>query len=83
MIRILALANPPLMLRPRTGVYPVNNVAAHGIPDSRPLQDGDIINVDVTVFKDGFHGDCSDTFSVGEIDPYAEKLIRVSRECLG
>ena len=61
----------------------VNNVAAHGIPDTRELEPGDIINIDITVFKDGFHGDCSDTFPVGDIDPYAAKLIDISRECLG
>ncbi|XP_023320759.1 methionine aminopeptidase 1D, mitochondrial-like [Eurytemora carolleeae] len=60
----------------------VNNVAAHGIPDARELEPGDIINIDITVFKDGFHGDCSDTFPVGDIDPYAAKLIDISRECL-
>lgn len=60
----------------------VNNVAAHGVPDSRPLVEGDILNIDVTVFFQGFHGDCSDTFAVGEIDTYAAHLIKVTRECL-
>jgi len=60
----------------------VNNVAAHGIPDSRPLESGDILNIDVTVYLDGFHGDCSDTFLVGEVDSHAETLINVTRECL-
>ena len=54
----------------------VNNIAAHGIPDSRPLEEGDILNIDVTVFHDGFHGDVSDTFTVGTVDCHAEKLIR-------
>jgi len=60
----------------------VNNVAAHGIPDSRCLVSGDILNIDVTVFFNGFHGDCSDTVTVGEVDQYALKLIRVIEECV-
>ena len=60
----------------------VNNVAAHGVPDGRPLQEGDILNVDVTVFLDGFHGDVSNTFKVGEVDWFAERLIEVTREAL-
>ena len=46
----------------------------HGIPDSRPLESGDIINVDITVFKDGFHGDCSKTFLVN----YLKKRIKAN-----
>eukprot|EP00088_Acartia_fossae_P000689 TRINITY_DN10280_c0_g1_i4.p1 TRINITY_DN10280_c0_g1~~TRINITY_DN10280_c0_g1_i4.p1 ORF type:complete len:334 (-),score=48.88 TRINITY_DN10280_c0_g1_i4:556-1557(-) len=60
----------------------VNNVAAHGIPDARQLQDGDIINIDITVFLNGFHGDCSQTFGVGKIDEQAKKLISVTNKCL-
>jgi len=60
----------------------VNNVAAHGIPDSRPLEPGDILNIDVTVYLDGYHGDCSDTFKVGQVDKHAETLINVTRKCL-
>ena len=60
----------------------VNNVAAHGIPDSRPLVTGDILNVDVTVFLKGFHGDCSDMATVGKVDDYGLKLIRVTEECV-
>jgi len=60
----------------------VNNVAAHGIPDGRPLESGDILNVDVTVYLDGYHGDCSDTFKVGQVDKHADTLINVTRECL-
>ena len=60
----------------------MNNIAAHGIPDIRALESGDIISVDVTVYLDGFHGDCSDTFLVGEVDEHAETLVNVTRECL-
>ena len=60
----------------------VNNIAAHGVPDSRPLQTGDILNIDVTVYLDGYHGDVSDTFTVGQVDSFAERLIEVTRETL-
>ena len=60
----------------------VNEVICHGIPDDRPLRDGDIVNVDVTIFLDGVHGDCNATFAVGEIDPRSTELIRVTKECL-
>lgn len=46
----------------------VNEVVCHGIPDSRPLEEGDIVNVDVTAFVDGVHGDTSATFAVGGVD---------------
>ena len=46
----------------------VNEIVCHGIPDDRPLQVGDLLNIDVTVFKDGFHGDCSEMFVVGDGD---------------
>ncbi len=60
----------------------VNEVICHGIPDSRPLEEGDIVNLDVTVFLDGMHGDCSATFLVGEVDPEGRRLVQVARECL-
>ena len=60
----------------------VNNVAAHGIPDSRCLIDGDIVTISVTVFLNGFHGDCSDTVAVGQVDEYGLKLIRVTEEAV-
>ena len=60
----------------------MNNVICHGIPDDRPLISGDIINIDVTVFLDGFHGDCSDTFLVGEVDEAGRTLVEVARAAL-
>ncbi|KAG1705486.1 Methionine aminopeptidase 1D, mitochondrial [Nymphon striatum] len=66
---------------PRSICTSVNNVACHGIPDDYRLKDGDIINVDVTVFLDGYHGDCSDTFEVGKVDDNGKKLISITREC--
>ena len=53
---------------PKSLCTSVNEVICHGIPDSRPLLDGDIVNVDVTVFLDGVHGDTNATFVVGEVD---------------
>ena len=60
----------------------MNNVICHGIPDDRPLLSGDIINIDVTVFLDGFHGDCSDTFLVGEVDEAGRTLVEVAKTAL-
>jgi methionyl aminopeptidase len=59
----------------------VNEVICHGIPDDRPLADGDIVNIDVTAYIGGVHGDCNATFAAGSIDPDSERLIRVTREC--
>ncbi|MEZ5216491.1 MAG: type I methionyl aminopeptidase [Ilumatobacteraceae bacterium] len=57
----------------------VNEVVCHGIPDDRPLQAGDIVNVDVTAFVDGFHGDTSATFLVGEVDEPTRALVETAR----
>jgi methionine aminopeptidase len=62
---------------PKSVCTSVNNCVCHGIPDDRPLADGDIVNVDVTVFLDGFHGDCSKTFLVGNVDARGRKLVEV------
>ena len=60
----------------------VNEVVCHGIPDSRALRDGDIVNLDVTVFREGVNGDTNATFFVGTVDPESQRLVRVTRECL-
>ena len=67
---------------PKSVCTSVNNVICHGIPDDRPLLSGDIINIDVTVFLGGFHGDCSDTFLVGEVDEAGRTLVEVARAAL-
>ncbi|XP_045483346.1 methionine aminopeptidase 1D, mitochondrial [Harmonia axyridis] len=67
---------------PKSVCTSVNNVACHGIPDDRPLEDGDIINVDVTVFLEGYHGDCSKTFLVGNVDEIGTDLVESTEECL-
>ena len=60
----------------------MNEVVCHGIPDTRPLEEGDIVNLDVTIYLDGMHGDTSATFPVGRIDAESERLLRVTRESL-
>ena len=67
---------------PKTICTSINEVICHGIPDDRVLEDGDIMNIDVTVFVDGVHGDCSDTVLVGDVDETSRNLVRVTKECL-
>ncbi len=68
---------------PKSICTSVNHVICHGIPsDTKVLKEGDIINIDITVIKDGYHGDTSKMFAVGEIPAHAEKLIRITQECL-
>ncbi|MFZ5467933.1 MAG: type I methionyl aminopeptidase [Myxococcota bacterium] len=67
---------------PKSLCTSVNEVVLHGIPDSRPLEKGDIVNLDVTIYLDGMHGDCSATFAVGAVDADSQRLMRVTQECL-
>ncbi|KAK0503229.1 peptidase M24, structural domain-containing protein [Armillaria luteobubalina] len=67
---------------PKSVCTSINEVICHGIPDRRKLKNGDIINIDVTLYYDGYHGDLNETYAVGEIDDDAKKLIRTTRECL-
>lgn len=67
---------------PKSLCTSVNEVICHGIPDSRPLEDGDIVNLDVTLYLDGMHGDCNATIGVGTIDEASRRLIDTTRECL-
>jgi methionyl aminopeptidase len=68
---------------PKSICTSINHVVCHGIPsDGKLLKNGDIINIDITVIKDGFHGDTSKMFIVGEAAPHALKLVRVTQECL-
>ena len=61
----------------------VNQVICHGIPSEKKiLKDGDILNIDVTVIKDGWHGDTSKMFMIGKTQPHNERLIKVTQECL-
>ncbi len=67
---------------PKSICTSVNEVICHGIPDTRQLRDGDIVNIDVTVFREGVHGDCNATFLVGDVDPAGRKLVEETRTCL-
>jgi methionyl aminopeptidase len=68
---------------PKSICTSVNHVICHGIPaDDKTLKDGDIINIDITVIKDGFHGDTSKMFVIGKPSILAERLIRVTQEAL-
>ena len=61
----------------------INQVICHGIPDNNKiLKDGDILNIDVTVIKDGWHGDTSKMFLIGKCAPHNERLVKVTQECL-
>ena len=67
---------------PKSICTSVNHVVCHGIPGKRKLKTGDIINIDITVIKDGYHGDASRMFAIGDISIRAQRLINVTRECL-
>lgn len=74
----------PLYYRqfPKSICTSVNEVVCHGIPDQRTLQDGDIINCDVTVYIDGVHGDCSETMLVGNVDAEGRALVTATYEAM-
>jgi methionine aminopeptidase type I len=67
---------------PKSICTSVNHVVCHGIPGDRRLKQGDVVNVDVTVIKEGFHGDSSRMFAVGRIPPHVERLVDVTYEAM-
>jgi len=67
---------------PKSICTSINHVVCHGIPNDKPLKDGDVLNIDVTVIKDGYHGDTSKMFMVGKPSVMAERLVRITQECL-
>ena len=68
---------------PKSVCTSVNNVICHGIPDEGEiLQEGDIVNVDVSTILDGYYSDASRMFTIGRVSPRAEKLVRVTKECV-
>ena len=67
---------------PKSICTSVNHQVCHGIPSQRKLKDGDIVNIDVTVLKDGYHGDTSKMLVVGKASILADRLIRITQECL-
>ncbi|MCW5646505.1 MAG: type I methionyl aminopeptidase, partial [Sphingopyxis sp.] len=60
----------------------INHVVCHGIPDDKPLREGDIVNIDVTSIVDGWHGDTSRMYLVGDVPIKAKRLVEVTYECL-
>ncbi|HMV38719.1 type I methionyl aminopeptidase [Plasticicumulans sp.] len=67
---------------PKSICTSVNHVVCHGIPGPKKLKRGDIVNVDVTVIKDGWHGDTSRMFEIGEVPVIAKRVCRISKECM-
>lgn len=67
---------------PKSICTSINEVVCHGIPENRELKDGDIINIDITTILDGYHGDTSEMFIVGEVPEHVHKLIDVTRRSL-
>jgi methionyl aminopeptidase len=67
---------------PKSVCTSVNHVVCHGVPGNKRLKAGDIVNIDVTVIKDGFHGDTSRMFYVGEPSIQARRLVDVTYECM-
>lgn len=67
---------------PKSICTSVNHVICHGIPGNKKLKDGDIINIDITVIKDEYHGDTSKMFYIGQPSILAERLSKISREAM-
>lgn len=67
---------------PKSICTSLNHVVCHGIPNDKPLKSGDIMNVDITVIKDGYHGDTSKMYLVGDVPEWAERLSQITQECL-
>eukprot|EP01097_Dermamoeba_algensis_P002883 TRINITY_DN2147_c0_g1_i1.p1 TRINITY_DN2147_c0_g1~~TRINITY_DN2147_c0_g1_i1.p1 ORF type:complete len:236 (-),score=52.52 TRINITY_DN2147_c0_g1_i1:53-760(-) len=67
---------------PKSVCTSVNEVVCHGIPDQTVLQDGDIINIDVSVYFNGYHGDVNETYLIGNVDETGRRLVQTTRECL-
>jgi len=67
---------------PKSICTSINHVICHGIPNEKPLKNGDVMNIDITVIKDGYHGDTSRMFNVGDASPQARRLGKIAFECL-
>ncbi len=75
----LGYGSPPY---PKTICTSLNEVICHGIPDKRPLQKGDIVNIDVSCIVDGFFGDCSRMVMIGDVTEEKKKVVEISLQCL-
>jgi methionyl aminopeptidase len=78
----LNYAPPGYAPYPKSICASVNHQVCHGVPNDRPLKKGDIVNLDITTIKDGWHGDTSRMFEVGEASILARRVMRVTHECL-
>jgi len=67
---------------PKSVCTSVNEVICHGIPDYREVEDGDIVNIDVSTFCRGYHGDLNETYMVGRVDADGERLVKTAFDCL-
>lgn len=67
---------------PKSCCTSINEVICHGIPDTRPLADGDICNIDVTVYHRGYHGDLNETLLIGDVNQEGRNLVKTTWECL-
>lgn len=67
---------------PKSICTSINHQICHGVPGDKVLKNGDILNIDITVIKDGYHGDTSRMFCVGEVAPHARRLCEVTHECM-
>lgn len=83
-VNTLEAVPAPLNYRgfPKSICTSVNHVVCHGIPGDKRLKNGDIINIDITVIKDGFHGDASRMYPVGKPPILAQRLLETAKECL-
>jgi methionyl aminopeptidase len=75
----LGYGQPPF---PKSICTSLNEVICHGIPNSTPLKEGDILNIDVTSILDGYYGDCSRMVAIGQVDEEKRRVVEVSYECL-
>lgn len=83
-INIQGAIPAPLNYRgfPKSICTSVNQTICHGIPSDKKLKSGDIINIDITVIKDGYHGDTSKMFLVGDVNPHAKRLVQITQEAM-
>jgi len=67
---------------PKSICTSINQQVCHGIPNNKKLKSGDIVNIDITVIKDGYHGDTSMMFCVGDVSPHAQRLVKITQEAM-